>query len=75
MAKASKAPVEGAPTDKVYFEEWECKITVSEKGEPEAEKLKKTRDCVKVTEAEAEVINSGLLYGKNTYAKLLFKPE
>jgi hypothetical protein len=79
MAKTAK-PVEAAKTakpveeysfgEKLPFQEWDVKVT---KGS--AEKLKIKRGCVKITEEQAEILNTGILSGSNTYGVMYFLPE
>jgi hypothetical protein len=53
---------------KVEFEEWLCEI----KGRKES-KLKLIRDCVKITEEQAEILNTGILNGSNNQGIMYFK--
>jgi hypothetical protein len=55
----------------VHYEEWEVKIPKN----GEYEKLKCVRKCVKIEDEHAEILNEGVLWGGNTYAKMYFKPE
>lgn len=72
--KNSKEGAPGKPEEgkvaKTGYVEWDVRIT---KGE--AEKLKVSRACVKITDQEAETLNAGVLNGGNSYAKMYFKPE
>lgn len=62
-----------------FFEEWKVDVKVSQnkKGENERvyEKLKLVRPVVKITEEEAEILNTGLLNGPNTSGLMYFRPE
>jgi hypothetical protein len=60
--------VEKAEAD--YYEEWDCKIV---KGV--AEKLKRKRTGISITDEQAEILNTGVLNGGNNYALMYFKPE
>ncbi len=53
-----------------YFEEWRVEIK-----NKQAEKLRRMRPVVKITEDEAETLNAGILNGPNTYGKMYFRPE
>jgi hypothetical protein len=53
-----------------HYQEWDCKI---EKGQ--CEKLKISREVVKITDEEAETLNAGRLTGGNNYVKMYFKVE
>ena len=53
-----------------YFEEWRVEIK-----NKKAEKLRRMRPVVKITEDEAETLNAGILNGPNTYGKMYFRPE
>lgn len=67
-----------AKTTANHYQEWEVKIAATKKGEQTvytAEKLKLVRPCVKISDQEAEVLNSGVLTGGNTYAKMYYKAE
>lgn len=71
MAKSQKSNDGSAPeVKKPHYQEWEVKIE-----NKEAVKLKISRSVVKITEAEAETLNAGVLNGGNTYAKMYFLPE
>lgn len=53
-----------------HFVEWDVKI---EDGK--VKKLAVSRQVVKITEAEAETLNVGILDGGNSYAKMYFPAE
>lgn len=57
-----------------HYQEWEVKI-VNKDGKFVAEKLKVLREVVKITEEEAEILNTGVLEGGNTYGKMYYLPE
>lgn len=57
-----------------HYQEWEVKI-VNKDGKYVAEKLKVLREVVKITEEEAEILNTGVLEGGNTYGKMYYLPE
>lgn len=62
------------------YEEWRCeiKLTVVEGKvtHREAEKVKKLRPCVKITEEEAETLNNGALHSpRQDFVLMYFKPE
>lgn len=60
-----------APKSKVpVYEEWKCQI----KG-GKAEKLKRLRAAVKISDEQAEILNDGRIKGGNAYANLYFLPE
>lgn len=78
MAKAKKLEEIGTEETTVpenHYEEWHCQIKVQENGEPQYEKLKKLRDRVLLRDDQAEILNTGRLYGGNAYANLYFRPE
>ncbi len=56
--------------DAVHYQEWDVQIT----GKT-YEKLKVSREVVKITEEEAETLNHGVSQGGNNYAKMYFLPE
>jgi hypothetical protein len=56
-------------TEADYYEEWKCEV-INKK----VDKLKITRPKVKITEAEAEILNRGILTGGNTIANMYFAP-
>lgn len=75
-AKAKNQSESGVGTE--VFEEWECKIipkTEDGKTTFGFEKMKLRRPAVKITENEANVLNEGVLNGKNTLVMMYFKPE
>lgn len=77
-SKVSKAAAEVEDDASEYFEEWECKIssvTIEGKTTNHFEKLKVARKVVKISEAEADILNEGVLNGKNNYGKMYFRPE
>jgi hypothetical protein len=43
-----------------HFEEWKVRVHRKEGGEFTLEKVSLVRDCVKLTEAEAEAMNHGV---------------
>jgi hypothetical protein len=69
-----KSPIkekkENNPFGKQPYQEWEVKI---ENGV--VEKLKISRPLVKITEDQANILNTGVIEGSNTYAKMYFLPE
>ena len=70
MATVKKEPTKqpDQETTKEHYQEWDVKV---EKGE--AVKLKISRQCVKITDEQAETLNHGRLSGGNTYVKMYFK--
>ena len=63
------------------FEEWKCEIKINRDKEGkettrEAEKLKKIRPCVKITEQEAETLNDAALNSpRHDHVVMYFLPE
>ena len=55
---------------KTHYQEWKVQILNGK-----AEKLKVIRECVKITDEQAETLNSGVIDGGNTYASMYFKAE
>lgn len=76
MAKASKAPQSPqAEVQEVYgakknFQEWRVQI-----NNKKIEKLKISREVVKITEEQAQILNEGVENGQNTYGFMYFLPE
>lgn len=68
-----------AVTEKKHYQEVKVEIkTKIENGKSVGktyEKLKVVRDCVKITEEEAETLNAGVLDGPNNIASMYFKAE
>jgi multidrug efflux pump subunit AcrB len=62
--------VEANPYGKKEYQEWEVKINGGK-----AEKLKVSRQKVKITDEQADILNQGVETGGNTYAKMYFLPE
>jgi len=62
-----------------HYQEWDVKINAKQdkdgKTIHEAEKLKVSRPCVKITDEQAEILNHGVLTGGNSYAKMYYKEE
>lgn len=59
----------------IGYEEWRCEIKVEE-GKRRAEKVKKIRPCVKISDEEAETLNNGALNSpRQDYVLMYFKPE
>ena len=61
-----------------HYQEWKVEIkssVVDGKTVKTAEKLKVVRECVKISDEEAEVLNRGILEGPNTIASMYFKAE
>lgn len=79
MAKAKKSTAKAATVETGdHYQEWKVEVKAKKDGEEtvrEAEKLKMVRPCVKISEAEAEVLNNGALYGPTTIALMYFKAE
>jgi hypothetical protein len=81
MAKATNTPP-AEVAQRPYFEEWEVKITSTEKKNRQNEKyiertidkLKIARPKVKITDEHAAILNDGVLHGNNTYAVMYFRP-
>jgi hypothetical protein len=75
VAALEAGPVETVEAEKAketeadYYEEWKCEV-INKK----VDKLKITRPKVKITEAEAEILNRGILTGGNTIANMYFAP-
>ena len=67
-------PVKAKPgkSKKPFYEEWECKITVTSAG-PQHEKLKKLRENIPMRDDQAEVLNRSVLDGGNLYVKMYFR--
>jgi hypothetical protein len=66
--------------EQVGYEEWRCEVKIERDGKTEvsrkADKLKKLRSNVKITEQEAETWNDGQLYSpRQDYVIMYFKPE
>jgi|GEM_PF-4513236 len=62
---------------KVIFESWRCEVVKKiENGKAvyRAEKLKKLRDEVKITEYHAHICNHDKVNELNTFVELFFKP-
>jgi hypothetical protein len=65
-----------------YFEAWKVEISYTaqtldngkQKSVPRYDKLKRERDCVKITQEQADALND-VLYGGNTFATMYFRPE
>ena len=75
MAKKSTgADAAGDASTRNAYDEWECKITNTEDG-PVEEKLKKIRSNVKISDEQAEILNTGVLKGGNTYGRMYFPAE
>lgn len=75
MAKAKKTAEEigeetQTPHEVTTYAEWDVKITGSE-----FEKLKISRPRIVISDEEAETLNTGILTGGNTYAKMYFKND
>lgn len=74
MATAQKEkapkPATAQKENSDHYQEW--LVAIKDK---KAEKLKCIRECVKITDEEAETLNAGILEGSNTQAKMYFKPE
>jgi len=64
-----------------YFEEWRCEIKIETNGDGKvtdrkAEKVKRLRPRVVITEEEAETLNTGALHSpRQDYVVMYFKPE
>lgn len=56
------------------YEEWRVSVKRTDKG-VEAEKLKKLRPCVKITEEQANVLNKGVLDGNQIDGTMYYLPE
>lgn len=56
------------------YERWNCKITRTKEG-PQFKKLERTAARILISDAQAELLNEGLLNGENAYAELYFPAE
>jgi hypothetical protein len=68
--ESPKPAVTGVTVKHKWYEEWLVRIGTDNKEE----KLKKLRDCVKITDEQAEILNEGRRYGGNTITEMYFKP-
>jgi hypothetical protein len=72
---------ESTGTSTGHYEEWRCEIKIdrSEDGKETkryAEKVKRIRPVVKISDEEAETLNSGALNSpRQDYVLMYFKPE
>lgn len=63
------------------FEEWRCEIKIERGSDGKetkrvAEKVKRLRECVKITDEEVETLNNGALNSpRQDYVLMYFKPE
>jgi hypothetical protein len=66
-------------SEKKHYQEWKCEIKSEIKDGvvvgKSVEKLKLVRECVKITDAEAEVLNAGVKDGSSSIASMYFKAE
>lgn len=72
MAKTKKQ--DGEQEVSPGYERWKVQIHQKEEGNS-FEKLKLDKKCVKISDEEAETLNSGVLNGGSKYAMMYFKPE
>lgn len=68
LASLDDSEPEVDPFGKQNYQEWEVKIE-----NKEAKKLTISRQRVRITDDQADVLNIGALEGNNTYAKMYFK--
>ena len=71
LALQEDKPVAAVP-DKSgdHYVEWKVQVSAGK-----VEKLKIMRACVKISDAQAEVLNRGIEHGGNQIALMYFKPE
>jgi hypothetical protein len=58
-----------------HYEEWRMERVLGENGKPKMQKLKKIRDCVKITEEEAGTLNMGAESNGSVNPIMYFLPE
>jgi hypothetical protein len=80
VKQPGKTPVKVKEVTGVGYEEWRCEIKLTvidgKVTKREAEKVKKLRPCVKITDEEAETLNYGALHTpRQDFVLMYFKPE
>jgi hypothetical protein len=57
------------------YQEWKVEVKRDDKGDYYGQKLNIVREKVKITEEQADILNTGLLKGGNTYGVMYFLSE